>query len=132
MGEPFHIRRSAGFLDIAAATLGMGTLYLAIMGLVATEMSVPVSVGLLTLAVGAGLGSIFLVLRRRWAWLMSAIVSAVITVAGVVVVFLQDVRWIGALHAVVGAGVLWALWSGRPALIPRRRPPATEQGVLRR
>jgi hypothetical protein len=132
MGEPFHIRRSAGFLDIAAATLGIGTLYLAIMGLVATEMSVLMSVGLLALAVGAGLGSIFLVLRRRWAWMLCALVSAVVTVGGVGVIFLRGAPWVGALHAVVGASVLWTLWTGRPALIPRRQAPARGQGAMRR
>ncbi|WP_224370076.1 hypothetical protein [Hyalangium versicolor] len=127
MSEPLHIRRSATFLDFAVATLGIGTLYLAIMGLVATEMSGAMSVAFLTLAAGAGLGSSFLLLRRRWAWILCAVVAAVITVAGVAVIFLEDVRWIGALHAVVGAGVLGALWTGRPALIPRSKRPVRSQ-----
>lgn len=122
MAEPFHIRRSAGLLDIAVATLGIGTLYLAIMGLVATEMSIVVSIAFLSLAVGAGLGSSFLLLRQRWAWLLCVIVAAVITAAGMAVTFIDDVHWIGALHAVGGVCILAALWTGRPALIARRPP----------
>ena len=117
MAERSHITRRAGFLDLAAATLGGGTLYLALMGLVAGEMSTIISVALLALAVSTGVGSVFLILRRRWAWALSIVVAALISAAGLALCFLDDLRWVGAIHAVAGVCVLGALWAGRAALV---------------
>jgi hypothetical protein len=103
-----------GFLITSAVLQSVGLLYLILTSMVAAEVSMALSIALMVLSACAAAGTVFLFLRRRWAWYLSTTVAALLTIAGLVLT--PTLLWLGLIYAVAGACILGLLWAGRAAL----------------